>query len=92
MSHISGTIFHLVKSDFRSNESFPVKTGSCPTEMVDPSFDAEYPNYQGLVEVSDQKRSTSGFIGEKPVKNRKLTKMGLSMLKRKAIVDFLIKI
>ena len=53
VSHISGTIFHLVKSDFRSDESFPVKTGSCPTEMVDPSFDAEYPTYPGLVEVSD---------------------------------------
>ena len=35
VSHISGTIFHLLKSDFRSDESFPVKAGTWPTEMVD---------------------------------------------------------
>ena len=51
--HLSGTIFHLVKSDFWSVELFPVKTGSCPTEMVDPSFDVKYPALPGLVEVSD---------------------------------------
>ena len=43
VSHISGTIFYLMKSDFLSDESFPVKTGGCSSEMVDPSFDAEYP-------------------------------------------------
>ena len=51
VSHMSSTIFHLVKSDFRCDESFPVKTGSGPTEMVDPSFDAEYPTLPGLVKV-----------------------------------------
>ena len=40
-------------SDFRSDDSFPVKTGSRPTTMVDPSIDAEYPTIPGLVEVSD---------------------------------------
>ena len=40
-------------SDFRSDDSFPVKTGSRPTAMVDPSIDAEYPTIPGLVEVSD---------------------------------------
>ena len=39
-----------------------------------------------------RKMSTSGFIGEKPVENRKLTEKLESMLKRKAIVDFLMKI
>ena len=79
-------------SDFRSDDSFPVKTGSCPTAMVDPSFDAEYPTYPGLVEVSDPKMSTSGFLGEKPVKNRKFLKMVETRLKRKPIVDFLMNI
>lgn len=65
VSHISGTIFHLVKSDFRSDESFPVKTGSCPTEMVDPSFDAEYPTYPGLVEVLDPKKVNFRFYPQK---------------------------
>ena len=36
--------------------------------------------------------STSGFIGEKPVENRKLTEMAESMLKRKTIVDFLMDV
>ena len=36
--------------------------------------------------------STSGFIGEKPVVNRKLTEMAESMLKRKTIVDFLMNV
>ena len=58
-------IFHLVKSDFRSDESFPVKTGSCPTEMVDPSFDAEYPTYPGLVQVSDPKKVNFRFYPQK---------------------------
>ena len=40
-------------SDFRSDDSFPVKTGSRPTAMVDPSIDAEYPTLPGLVEVPD---------------------------------------
>ena len=84
MSHISDTIFHLVKSDFRSDESFPVKSGSYPTKMIDPSFDAKYSTYPGMVEVSDQKMSTSGFIGEKPVRNRKLLKMVETRVKRKA--------
>ena len=39
-------------SDFRSDDSFPVKTEGNPTEMVDPSFDAEYPTFPSLVEVS----------------------------------------
>ena len=38
-------------SDFRSDYSFPVKTGSCPTAIVDPSFDAEYPTHPSIVEV-----------------------------------------
>ena len=41
--------------DFRSDDSFPVKTGSCPTEIVDPSFDAGYSTNPSLVEVSDPK-------------------------------------
>ena len=53
VSHISGTIFHLVKSDFRSDESFPVKTGSCPTAMVDPSVDPRYPRNLKLMSPSD---------------------------------------
>ena len=49
---------------------FPVKTGSCPTAMVDTSFDAQYPSYPSLVKVSDHIRnhtvptSISGFIGK----------------------------
>ena len=39
-------------SDFRSDDSFPVKTASFPTAMVDPSFDAEYPTLTGLVPFS----------------------------------------
>ena len=39
-------------SDFRSDDSFPVTNGSCPSAMVDPSFDAEYPTLPGLVEFS----------------------------------------
>ena len=65
VSHISGTIFHLVKSDFRSDESLIIKTGSCPTEMVDPSFDAEYPTYPGLVQVSDPKKVNFRFYPQK---------------------------
>ena len=33
-----------IMSDFWSDDSFPVKTGSWPTAMVDLLFDAEYPN------------------------------------------------
>ena len=40
-------------SDFPSNDSFSVKTGSRPTVMVDPSFDAEYPSNPKVVLVSD---------------------------------------
>ena len=40
-------------SDFRFDDSFPVKTGNCPTEMVDPSFVAKYSTLSDLVEVSD---------------------------------------
>ena len=56
-------------SDFRSDDSLPVKTGSCPTVMVDPLFDAQYPSYPSLVKVSrcqGLRMSTSGFIGKKP--------------------------
>ena len=38
-------------SDFRSDDSFPVKTRSCPTGIVDPSFDAEYPTYSRVDDV-----------------------------------------
>ena len=40
-------------SDFRSDDSFRVKTGSCSTAMVDPSFDAEYQENPRIVEVLD---------------------------------------
>ena len=40
-------------SDSMSDDSFSVKTGSFPTEMVEPSFDAGYPTLPGLVELSD---------------------------------------
>ena len=52
-------------SDFRSDDSFPVKTGSCPTAMVDPSFDAEYPINPGLVEVTDPKNVNFRFYQRK---------------------------
>ena len=49
---------------FRSNDSFPVKTGSWPTGMVGPSFDAEYPSCPKIVlsESHTCKILTSGFI------------------------------
>ena len=40
-------------SDCWSDDSFPVETGSCPTEMVDPSFDAEYLSYSRFVALSE---------------------------------------
>ena len=52
-------------SDFRSDDSFPVKTGSCPIATVDPTFDAEYPSYPGLVEVSDPKNVNFRFYWRK---------------------------
>ena len=48
--------------------------------------------YQVWSRSQTRRVSTSGFIGEKPVENRKLTKMAVSMLKRKVIVDFLVNI
>ena len=39
-------------ADFRSDDSFPIKPGSCPTALVDLSFDANYPILLGLAEVS----------------------------------------
>ena len=33
--------------------------------MVDPSFDAEYPTYPGLVEVSDPKKVNFRFYPQK---------------------------
>ena len=33
-----GSRIRGIVSDFRSDESFPVKTGSCRKMMVDPSF------------------------------------------------------
>ena len=79
-------------SDFRSDDSFPVKPGSRPTAMVDPSFDAEYPTLPGSSRSQTRRVSTSGFIGEKPVENRKFMKMVVSMLKTKVFVDFLMSI
>ena len=38
---------------FLSDDSFPVKTGSCPTEMVDLSFNAEYLSYPKFMASSD---------------------------------------
>ena len=64
------TEFLKMMFDFRFYDSFPVKTGSCPTAMVDPSFDAEYPSCPGLAEVSDPKNVNFRFYrrktGEKP--------------------------
>ena len=45
--------FRGMMSNFRSDDSFPVKTGSRPTEMVNPSFDAEYPTYPRVLPVLD---------------------------------------
>ena len=36
-------------SDFESDDSFPVKTGSFPTEKVDTSFEAEYSTYHKVL-------------------------------------------
>ena len=47
------TTFRGMMSDFRSDDSFPVKTGTRPTVMIDLLIDAEYPTLPGLVEVSD---------------------------------------
>ena len=69
-------LYVILGQDSENNLWFPVrwlisgKTGSSPKEMIDPSFDAEYLTYPGLFEVSDSNKSTSGFIGGKPLKNR----------------------
>ena len=44
-----GLVFMMVAVDFRSDESFPVKTGSCRREMVDTSFEPEYPGLPGKI-------------------------------------------
>ena len=76
--------------DFRSDDSFTVKTGSRPTEMVDPSFDAEYSTYPTVLTDCQTcnlrlsqtcKTSTSVFIGEKLAENRKLMKLVVILLK-----------
>ena len=38
-------------SNFRSDDSFPVKTGICPKRMVDHSYDVENPTYAKIVTV-----------------------------------------
>ena len=39
-------------SDFRSDDSFPVKTGSRPTAMINPSFDADF-RFWGSLSCAD---------------------------------------
>ena len=74
-------------SDFRIDDSFPVKTGSCPTGMVYPSFNSQYPSYHRFVVFSALKNLNFRFYPQ----NRKLLKSDRSGLKRKLIIDFLMK-
>jgi len=79
-----------VKPDFRSDELFPVKTGSRHTEMVDPSFDAEFPTSPGSFDLYDPKNvinfllnvlgtkcpnALSRFYRQKTGENRKFLKL-----------------
>ena len=83
-------IYVILGQDSENNVKFPVKTGSFPTAMVDPSFDVEYLSYPGLVEVSEPEKNVNfRFYQRKPVKNRKFLK---TRLKRKLIVDFVMNI
>ena len=79
-------------SDFRSDDSFPVKPEVVLQESLTPHSTRNTRLTQVWSRSQTRKVPTSGFIGEKPVENRKLTEKLESMLKRKAIVDFLMKI
>ena len=53
-------------SDFRSDDSFPVKTGSCPTGIVDPHSTRNTRLTPVWARSRTTKLSTSAFIGKKP--------------------------
>ena len=50
---ILGQFIQEIMSNFLSDDSFPIKTESRLTAIIDPSFDAKYPSLPGLVEVSE---------------------------------------
>ena len=42
-----------IMSDFRYDDTFPIKTGNGPTAMVDSLFDAEHPRLPRVITISD---------------------------------------
>ena len=67
-------------SDFRSDDSFPEKPEVVLQKLLTSYSTRNTRFYQVWSRSQTRKVSTSGFISEKPVENRKLTEIAVSLL------------
>ena len=81
-----------MRSDFRSDESFPVKTGSRRREMVDTSFEPEYPGLPGKMTLFLSPEAYFWFYRQKTGKTGNYQKVLDIPLIRRAIIDFLMTV
>ena len=88
--HMSFDLYSMkMTTDFRSDESFPVKTGNCRRGTVDPSLEPEYPSlpekmtlfFPSDVNFRFYRRKTGSYL-----------KVVDGPLIRRRIIDFLMKI
>ena len=78
-----------MRSDFRSDESFPVKTGSRRRETVDTSFEPEYPGLPGKITLFLSPEAYFRFYRRKTGNYQKVLDIPLI---RRAIIDFLMTV
>ena len=76
-------------TDFRSDDSFPVKTGNCRRETVDPSFEPEYSSLPEKLTLFFPSDVNFRFYRRKTGNYQKVLDRPLI---RRRIIDFLMKI